>query len=427
MKRTLLLGLACTFLHAGMSLGQDSKLPPAWAPPPLPVIIQDTGTAPPPAFMDGTGIGSRPCGPRVWADSEFLLWWTKRAPVNTPLLTAATNQADPTSGQIGSANTSVLLGNQNYDLNQRYGGRFTLGGWFDSEGCIGMEGNYLFISPHSTTTTAGTSGAAGSPVVGIPFFNAGGAPPSQAFAALGGPPGPGLGAPTSNSSYLRLSNELQGGELNLIGRLYRTENLTLTGLAGFRYVNFNEELDFGSAGMQPATGVFIGFRDSFHATNNFYGGNLGLRGEYRLGNFFVEATGKVALGTMEQTMNISGSTTVVNPIGAGIPTGTSATGFFAQPSNIGRFNHNAFCVVPETDLKFGYNISRNIQAFVAYNFLYLSNVERPGTGIDHSVNLSQSALGGAGGTLVGPAAPTFSFSRSDFWAQGVSFGVQFKF
>ena len=44
--------------------------------------------------------------------------------------------------------------------------------------------------------------------------------------------------------------------------------------------------------------------------------------------------------------------------------------------------------------------------------------------IDLAVNTSQPPLGGG---LVGPARPAFSFRDSDFWAQGVSFGVEFRY
>jgi hypothetical protein len=177
--------------------------------------------------------------------------------------------------------------------------------------------------------------------------------------------------------------------------------------------------------------------DSFHASNNFYGGQLGLRGDYHLGHFFVEAAGKVALGSMNQSINISGASssnstnTVLFPPGVFLPATNFVNapgGFFAQGTNSGHFSRNVFAVVPEADFKIGYNITRNIQGFVGYSFLYLNDVLRPGTTIDHSLNLTQVPIAaGFPNTLVGPSAPNFSFTRSDFWAQGINFGVQFKF
>ena len=56
------------------------------------------------------------------------------------------------------------------------------------------------------------------------------------------------------------------------------------------------------------------------------------------------------------------------------------------------------------------------------NFLFLSNVARPGNQIDRTVNTTQLF-----GTppVVGPARPAPLFNQSDFWAQGVNVGLEF--
>jgi hypothetical protein len=422
MKRTLFLGLACTLLHAGMSPGQEPKLPPTWGPPPVPALNQDGGTAPPAGFMDGMATSCCPASPRVWGDAEFLLWWTKRVPVNTPLFTQATNPADPTSGQIGSANTAILLGDRSYDLNTRYGGQFTLGAWFDSANTIGLEGAYLFIAPRSTTSQFSSNGSPSSPVLGSPFFNA--FTGKEGFITLTGPGFAGSGA-------LTVSNQLQSGELNLVGRLYQGQDVRITGLIGFRYVGFNENLAFSSniQGLPSiAPGSVYSESDHFQASNNFYGGNLGLRGEYQIGGLSLNATAKCALGAMNQNVNVFGSAIDIDP---GAPRAFNfalPTGIFALPTNIGNHSQTAFAVVPEVNFNLGYDITRNIRATVGYSFLYLSDVVRPGTVIDHSLNPTQSfSVASFGNSLVGPPAPTFSFSRSDFWAQGINFGLEFKF
>jgi hypothetical protein len=58
-----------------------------------------------------------------------------------------------------------------------------------------------------------------------------------------------------------------------------------------------------------------------------------------------------------------------------------------------------------------------------------SGVLRPGNQINHNVNLSQNAVldPNGVGTLVGPAQPAFLLNRSDFWAQGVSIGLEFRY
>jgi hypothetical protein len=103
-------------------------------------------------------------------------------------------------------------------------------------------------------------------------------------------------------------------------------------------------------------------------------------------------------------------------------------GLYSQPSNLGRITHDQFGVIPELQAKINYQIFPNTYLFAAYNFLYWNQVVRPGNQINPNLNLSQSAVfGGTGGVLAGPSQPAPSFSRSDFWAQGVSIGIEFRY
>jgi hypothetical protein len=61
--------------------------------------------------------------------------------------------------------------------------------------------------------------------------------------------------------------------------------------------------------------------------------------------------------------------------------------------------------------------------------MYWNQVVRPGDQMSHSVNLTQNAVLDPNGTgkLVGPAQPAPLFNRTDFWATGLNFGVEFRF
>ena len=414
-KKACLLGLGSLLLQCSLSLAQDAISAAQAAPREGCVAVLEAPTP----------LGEwTPCCSRcetIWANAEFLLWWTKSIPAPTPMLTQATNLADPTSGQLGSANTAILLGGQSYDPGTRFGGRFTFGGWLDANRGIGLEGTYLFIAPSSTTARSSTDGSAASPLIGSPIFNA--FTGKEDFLGLAGPG-------FAGGASLTVSNELQSGELNLVKRLYEDQQLRITGLIGFRYVSFDENLVFsssnhGTPGNDP--GSFYSESDHFGANNNFYGANFGLRGEYQMGRVFVNASAKCALGAMNQTVNISGSATDVGPGGPPFNF-VLPTGIFAVPTNIGSHNQTVFAVVPEANFNLGYAITNNIRATVGYSFLYLSNVARPGTAVDHAINPTQSySISSSGSQLIGTPAPTFSFSRSDFWAQGINFGLEFKF
>jgi hypothetical protein len=85
-------------------------------------------------------------------------------------------------------------------------------------------------------------------------------------------------------------------------------------------------------------------------------------------------------------------------------------------------------VVPELGLKLGYQITPNIKFTVGYSFLYWSEVVRPGDQINPFVNSNFLAPRSSfPGGVPGPQAPTFVGKTTDFWAQGVSLGLEFKY
>jgi putative beta barrel porin BBP7 len=419
MRKHLVPALGLMLAVAGQGLGQNN-----------PAISAPTTTTPPPAASTGPASPEIPPGtwaesagnnsPRVWANTDFLLWWTKSIPVKTPLITQAlvSPGVDPNAGKLNSTNTAVLIGGQDYDLNNRYGGRFTVGGWLTNDAAVGMEASYLFIAPQFTKSAVISNGDT---LLGFPFHNV---LTGQEDVLLFTTPGV-----LAGGSVLTMSNQLQGGEANGLFRLPSLGSLRLTGLAGARFLYFKENLTFdqGNVGVAggPAAAQIFAVSDTFQTTNHFYGGQVGLRGEYQRGSLFVNATAKVALGDMSQAADIAGSSTEAF---AGVPLHTVPGGTFALATNSGRHTTDQFGVVPEAAINVGYDLSRSVRLSLGYTFLYLNNVARPGTEIDRNLNITQSPpFGGSANMLTGTTAPSFSFNRSDFWAQGVTFGVEVRY
>ena len=81
--------------------------------------------------------------------------------------------------------------------------------------------------------------------------------------------------------------------------------------------------------------------------------------------------------------------------------GPPSFGLFAQ----GGRSKTVFAVVPNGNIKVGYDISDMLSLTVAYNYLYMSNVGRVGDQF----------------------ASPFDIRQSSFFAQGVTFGVKAKF
>ena len=198
-------------------------------------------------------------------------------------------------------------------------------------------------------------------------------------------------------------------------------------LGGFRYLDLREGLGIAEnlqvfPGAPIFAGASIGAFDQFDTRNQFYGGQLGVRAEVRQDRLFANFTGKLALGDTHQTVDINGATTITPPGGPAI---VRPGGLLALPSNAGRFSRDEFSVVPEGSVNVGYQVTNNLRAYVGYTFLYWSDVVRPGDAIDLRVNSTRVPTSLAPPS--GPAAPLFAVPGSDFWAQGIDFGVELRF
>jgi hypothetical protein len=390
--------------------GESEPLPPPPPPPPPPL------PPPGPPLLDGLTPGrGAPC---FWANTEYLLWWIKSAPVPAPLLTTgSTSGVNP--GALNDPTTRVLLGGANENYNPFSGFRGTLGGWLDSCQTWGLEATGFFLAQQSRNATVASGG--GVPPLFIPYVNPFLAAPGDAALPITVP-----GAATAAS--LASSSSLWGVELRGLYNFYRNDFWHSEALFGFRYLNLGESLDFNAATtFSPGPGGLSGtlsLADSFQTRNQFYGGEIGARGGIRWGRLTVDGFTTVALGDMNEAINVNGfkSATATIP-GFGRIGGSLPGGFFAESSNIGHQSKNHFAVVPEVGLQVGYLFTPHFRAFVGYNFLYASNVVRPGNQMDTTVNPTQLF-----GTppLFGPARPAPLFHQTDFWAQGVTFGLEFR-
>jgi hypothetical protein len=198
---------------------------------------------------------------------------------------------------------------------------------------------------------------------------------------------------------------------------------------GVRYLDLSESLNLraGLTGIGKSDeGVsFLGqsglVSDSFRTRNQFAGVELGLRGRYSSGRLFAEMSGKVALGVSHDTLSVSGGYQATNS-----PFGSSGTeGIFAQPANEGTRSGNRFSVVPQGQVKLGYAITPRLSATVTYDVLYMSSVLRPGDQINRT--LPKGQVFNQGLATPSTTSPSPLFRTTDFYAQGLSFGFEFKF
>ncbi len=359
-----------------------------------------------------------PLRPRLYVGGEYLLWWIQGQA--TPVL--ATTSAPSDFGVLGAPSTQVLFGGNQINGNSPFsGGRFTVGYWLGCDQKTAVEFTGFFLGPRSANFTTNSSM---NPVIGRPFEEANNGQETAQLTAL---PGVASGMLTINAPTF-----LYGFEGNLRCLLCCGCNYRITALAGFRNINLDESLTITenvqglATAPPPFTNEMITVQDSFSTQNHFYGGQIGADALWYWGRFSVDVRGKVALGDTVQLLDINGSQRFVSPAGL---VQNFTGGLLALPSNIGHFSHNAFSVVPEIGVNVGYQILPCLRGFIGYNFLYWSNVIRPGTSIQRTLDVTQIPnfpLNPEPAPVPGrPPVPVFH--EVGFWAQGVTFGLQFVY
>lgn len=345
---------------------------------------------------------------RFWVRAEYLSYWVKNTPLPISLVTGDPNNPNPTQELLNSDRSFGMFS----------GFRVGLGGWLDPDNIIGLEAN-VFSLNRRTRQFSASSDDNGSPTLAFPFIN-------QDPSAVGNNPRfitmPGVFA---GGVVVTSTLELWGTEFNAAFSLLRERDYEFTALAGFRYANLYETLNISTISnalaTTPTTDLFQS--DQFNTRNQFYGGQIGGRFNWQGERFGLDVTGKLAIGVTHQTVDISGFSAQTGPGG---PNGVFPGGFFTQPSNIGHYTANQFGLIPSVEMKFYVLITSHLRAFVGYDFMYWNQVVRPGSQVDRNINQSQSAVLG-GGALNGPAFPMPLFTRTDFWAQGVTLGFEFRF
>ena len=418
------------YAPAAAAAPAPAQYAPAGFPAPVPAGVAALGlgsagpgcaSCDPCGCMPGCGPKCIPCGPpgQFWVGVQYLGWATKGDHL-PPLVTASPpGTARGLTGVLGQPTTQVVTGDSNYNGAMRSGVRVYGGLWLDECNRFGIGGDYFYLGRSNNSRTFGAGAGANDVQYNRPFFNAATGLPDAELVSF---PGVLAGTVTVNTS-----SSVQGFNPNFIANLCCCCDYRVDFLVGYRYLNLRDRVDITErltsvdptlAGTPVGTQLIV--RDSFHTRNTFNGGNIGLYGEKRFGRAYVAGTAAIAFGVTHKVIDVNGSTTTITP--GGVPV-TQTGGLLAQRTNIGRFTQDDFSVVPAVGARLGYQVTDNLRAFVGYDFIYWSNVTRPGDVIDSAVNPTQLPPG----TLQGAARPARLAGSADYWLQGISGGLEFRY
>lgn len=354
---------------------------------------------------------------RLWIRAEYLAWWNKTTEMPALATTSPVGTPRNLAGVLGQPNTSVLFGNGNVNEGVSSGGRLALSYWFNDCQDRGLEVVYTFLGNKSTGFT-GNSDAY--PILARPFNDVDTRTLGQTADLVAYP------SFTTGALDINLNNEFQAIEILSRRVLVQDCNRQLDFLVGYRYSRFLENLTINeiSTSISGSTPVPVGtvtrISDIFGAKNEFNGAEIGFAAKTRHCRWTMELLGKMAMGSTQSRVTINGSTTVAIP---NQPVATYTSGLLALPTNSGVYDQNNFTVIPELGMTVGYDITCRLRATVGYTFLYWSKIVRPADQIDMNVNSSQLPPG----TLSGVSAPTFNFTTTDFWTQGINAGLEYHF
>jgi hypothetical protein len=441
MRRAILSSVAVMLAGAGWTMAQPGS-PSAW-PPPVPAgAVVPANVPAPPALPP---CPPQPCQPFcppcptdccppppppveeapyfvcAWVSFEALRWSVKEAPLQVPLVTSSlpNQQGQVGGGIIGEPGTIIVFGGQGIDFDTGNGGRFSCGA-YDPNTNLGLEGSVFRLEDLREQFTRGSEDFDNDVVLARPYIDALTNNNQADVVAFPGFLAGGIDV----SSSLRF----WGANAHVATCVYCENCFSVELLCGFRYYDLKESLVI----TDRSTIVFAEFeeatrvrRDDFDTRNRFYGGEIGCRSELMLGTFFVNTKTLLAIGANHQSSFISGNTTFFDA--TGVPVEYEQVGLYALGSNSGRISQDAATVIPSLEVTVGCDIACWLRVFAGYTFIYWGSVPRPGDQIDPVLNPQLFGNSAPLSQLPSPLLPRHPFDRSDFWAQGVSFGLSARF
>jgi hypothetical protein len=343
--------------------------------------------------------------------------WLRGTNLPPLVTTSPTGTARASAGILGSPTTSVLYSGL-VDDDLRSGFHLGMGYRFDRglDINLGLEVGFTVLESQSSIFDASSNGT---PILARPFFNAASnnAPQSVLIAFPGSSSGA-LDVRASSGSFYDVN-------LDLTQNVCDTGWFRLEALMGYRFYRYDEGLRITQV-INPTNGVFvagtqIGTIDDFATHNEFHGGELGARVEFRWENLTLGALGKFGVGYLSREVSINGGQKISIP-------GTAPTlqsgGVYALSSNIGLHTQSDATVLPEIGLNVAWQINSNLRLRLGYSALLLDRIVHAADQIDLTVNPN---LFPGSTTTGGPNRPAFSLNRTDSWVQTINLGAEFTY
>jgi hypothetical protein len=355
------------------------------------------------------------CGPsgRFWAELDFLVWWVPGDKPPALLTTSPSGTSQSQAGILGAAGTSVLAGGREFNDDARAGFRLNAGYWLDPLQTMGIQAGGFWLDNNNSSAAFAASG---NTILARPFFNVLTGKQDAELIAF-----PGV---ASGSAVVSGQSSLNGWDVAWRENACCCCNMRIDALLGYRQLRLADQLGIDESTTSLGGGVPAGTQilrmDRIDTTNDFYGAERGVVGEYRYQGWVVEGLAKMTVGWNASQVNINGTTLVTPP---GQPPVANSGGLLALPSNIGQYRSGDATLIPEFGVNVAYNFNDHLRLRCGYSLLYWDHVDRPGQQIDTGVNpnLVPPAPGGP------PARPMPTQTETDLFVNGINVGVEVRY
>jgi len=354
-------------------------------------------------------------------EAEYLYCWARGAYLPPLVTQSADGTALENAGILGEPGTELLYGDGLTSVGPRSGlrlrGRMALGSarewWLVAEG--------FGLPPFDDEFVAGSTGPH---ILARPFYDE----------AIDGPNSELVSFPGFVDGLIEIeaSNELWGAGITLQRNLLCYEmdevrpELRIDLLVGYRFLELSDRVRIN----EHLTGVFIdgplllGTRfditDDYSTQSRFHGVDLGIRGQWTRGRYFLDGELRAALGQTDHCLDVHGFTGISVP---GVGSVAFPGGLLASGDMMGQHRDREFSVVPQAELRLGRQFTDHLRLSVGYTFLYWSQVVRAGEQIGATID--SSALPSAGSEPV-PAQST-PLSSSSFWMHGITANLEWRY
>jgi hypothetical protein len=318
---------------------------------------------------------------------EYFQQWFENQHVPPLILIAPPNT--PIGPITGTPAARVLYGGERVDFGGIDSIRATAGYWLDSQQTWALEASGFITEKIGQDLTVALDGAATNPVL-LARTNG-----TFAIASVVGAPGVSRGSVTVSQTA-----QLWGSEANVVYTWADRSRWRTELLAGFRYLDLDESLDIGDITQSLADQTTIAHLDTFDSRTQWYGGQVGSKLTGSWGPMSLALIGKIGLGGSHLSVTRSGQTLATPNV-----TVPADTGILVSPINAGRDSTDRLAVLSETTIQVGWQWTRRLGTTVGYNVLYLSSCARVG-----------DQILGVGGV-----------NATDFWAQGITFGLTYRY